>query len=462
MSSDACRRTCCGALLALLLTAGAVNVRAQAGRAEMLLPTVRTAVVQNGAELYAIKADGTVWVRTFLADILQFSPEQEVTVARGARAFGESMVAMVGGGMLTRQPGPALAPGEGWVSAQSTAALASESGAPGQNLVDIYFPSRFLFSGGLLVHTDGALGQPAAGRLAGTHQLSGVARFGVNAVGLTALLGSGSVVSTSSGGNTSCVIPSGAVSLALGPRHGVAALTDGTVRMWGDLSLGQLGQAGAAGAKAVQVPGLHDIIEVATFWNFGVLALGVDRRGDVWMWGSLGPQQHIAPKKVPGLSNVAYVDFGVAPLALRTDGSVLTFDILNRVPPVQVFNGVKPVERLPVGASNTSVCGTPPMSPLPTVPAVPQLPRRPRQSVPAFIVSNRFTCQQPDGTPAGDVTITTRSTISCQDATNRQHQLRRSKGGDFCASAVPGTNTFGAPVPLITGTSCDPAGAVQP
>jgi hypothetical protein len=242
--------------------------------------------------------------------------------------------------------------------------------------------------------------------------------------------------------------------------------------MWGDLSLGQLGKAGAAGSRPTQVPSLKNITQVALSEHLSVIAVAVDREGHVWSWGSLGPTEFLPPRRVPGLDNVVYVDYDIVGFALKSDGTAWVFwpPVGNFDPPQQIFSGVKAPETMLVPAPAMpcqSIAMPARRKDPPSQQQTPSPVQLPQQDPPLpgkkdpqadktapppqgperrpFVIVGRYTCHDKGDRPAGDVTVTTRSAVSCADAHAQQEKVRQSKGGDFCAAANSEHRTSGSP-----------------
>jgi alpha-tubulin suppressor-like RCC1 family protein len=125
----------------------------------------------------------------------------------------------------------------------------------------------------------------------------------------------------------------GVASLATGAYHTCAALSDGTVKCWGDNQPGLqplgLGNGNLAGTSTpVAVPGLTGIISLAASVDD---TCAVRNDGTAWCWGqnfsgqlgngSTAPS--LTPAIVPGLTNVASIAMGQEhTCAALTDGSV--------------------------------------------------------------------------------------------------------------------------------------------
>jgi hypothetical protein len=326
------------------------------------VPTVKTThtVGANGAiSLYAIKNDGSVWERrvTGGTDVLTFTDPVELTPARGARGFGISIVARADGGIVTRQPYT----GE-WTSSPGFLNLSKELPVSGEQMLQLEFPSgRTLFSGGTFFQGDAPLGERLkSGRLRRFWMARNVVQWGLGERSLAALFSDGSLVSVGRGqqGKMECVAETAAVSLAVSPVHGTAAFADGSVRMWGDLSLGQLGAAGQSRSPLTVVPGLQGITHVAVSEIFGVMAVALDRDGHVWEWGAIGRKEFVPPRRVEGLSGITYVQFDLVAIALAKDGTAWAFQPTTGRAPQKVFDGLKPTEDLRIAKPATSPCKT--------------------------------------------------------------------------------------------------------
>jgi hypothetical protein len=149
----------------------------------------------------------------------------------------------------------------------------------------------------------------------------------------------------------------GAVSLSVSPIHAAAAFADGTVRMWGDLSMNQLGKKGQASSVLTQVPHLKNITQVAISEALTLTAIALDRDGNVWEWGGTGHNEFMAPRLVKGLSEVAFIQYDIGGFALRKDGSAWVFQPTTDRAPQRVFEGaVKPVEELRIPPPTVSSC----------------------------------------------------------------------------------------------------------
>lgn len=125
---------------------------------------------------------------------------------------------------------------------------------------------------------------------------------------------------------------SGVRAMAAGLFHTVALMEDGTLRAWGDNSLGQLGNGSSLNFSYVptSVVGLDEIVAVSA-GAFHTVA--VDRNGNVWAWGNnttgqlgtgaLGPAIVENPARIEGLPRVTAVACGMGhTLALDENGFV--------------------------------------------------------------------------------------------------------------------------------------------
>lgn len=130
---------------------------------------------------------------------------------------------------------------------------------------------------------------------------------------------------------------SGGVALALGYRHGLVLMADGTVRAFGDNSTGQLGDGSSEALRdyPVTAVGLSDIVKVAG-GSMHSVALKAD--GTVWVWGrntygNLGQGTadavaHSTPVQVPGVTGVIDIATGRDHvLALHSDGTVSSWGL---------------------------------------------------------------------------------------------------------------------------------------
>jgi len=130
---------------------------------------------------------------------------------------------------------------------------------------------------------------------------------------------------------------SGAVAIAVGYRHGLVLMEDGTVRAFGDNSTGQLGDGSSESLRdyAVTVVGLSDVVKVA---GGSMHSVALQRDGTVWVWGrntygnlGQGTQDaaaHPTPVQVPGLTGVTDIATGRDHvLALHSDGTVSSWGL---------------------------------------------------------------------------------------------------------------------------------------
>lgn len=125
---------------------------------------------------------------------------------------------------------------------------------------------------------------------------------------------------------------SGVKQIALGSRHALALMNDGTVKACGNNQLGQLGLGNFDSKnKFVTVPGLSNIKQVAVGYSHSI---AVTNDGKVKVWGSnsygelgLGDTlKRKSPTEIPGLTNVKQVAAGWNyTLALKTDGTVVAW-----------------------------------------------------------------------------------------------------------------------------------------
>lgn len=124
----------------------------------------------------------------------------------------------------------------------------------------------------------------------------------------------------------------GVLAATFGYDHTLVLLEDGTVRAFGDNSLGQLGDGSIEDRHyPVEVPGLTDIVQVV---GGSKHSLALKRDGTVWAWGrnafgNLGQgladaDPHSTPLLVPGLAKVVHLASGRDHvLAVQADGTVM-------------------------------------------------------------------------------------------------------------------------------------------
>jgi alpha-tubulin suppressor-like RCC1 family protein len=125
---------------------------------------------------------------------------------------------------------------------------------------------------------------------------------------------------------------SGVLAATFGYDHTLVLLEDGTVRAFGDNSLGQLGDGSVEDRHyPVEVPGLTDVIQVV---GGSKHSLALKRDGTVWAWGrnafgNLGQgladaDPHSTPLLVPGLTKIVHLASGRDHvLAVQADGTVM-------------------------------------------------------------------------------------------------------------------------------------------
>ncbi len=140
-------------------------------------------------------------------------------------------------------------------------------------------------------------------------------------------LGDGTTVSRTSA--TAVVGLAGAVDVALGYSHGLAAKTDGTVSSWGANANGQLGDGTTISRTTpIIIPNFGSAIAVAA-GQYHSLALKND--GTVWAWGYNGDGQlgdgstvqRAVPVRVINLTGAVAIAAGrISSYALKNDGTV--------------------------------------------------------------------------------------------------------------------------------------------
>ena len=123
-----------------------------------------------------------------------------------------------------------------------------------------------------------------------------------------------------------------AAPVATGAQHSLALHADGTVRSWGDDSLGALGVGRSlATVTPTPVAGLTGVVAVAAGGSFTVALKG---DGTVWAWGSNGDGElgdgtcvaRSTPGQVIGLTDVKQISAGLGHVVARkADGTVWTW-----------------------------------------------------------------------------------------------------------------------------------------
>lgn len=153
------------------------------------------------------------------------------------------------------------------------------------------------------------------------------------------------------------------IHIAAGSEHTFAVKSDGTVWAWGGNTFGQFGDGthseNSRTPMPVQVPGLSDVVSVATY-SSRVVVLKSD--GTVWAWG-FGPvgdgttANSYTPVQVMGLTHVTAIAAGhFSFAALKEDGTLWTWGgnssgqigdgtTVTRATPIQVpgLSGVKAI-----------------------------------------------------------------------------------------------------------------------
>ncbi len=171
-------------------------------------------------------------------------------------------------------------------------------------------------------------------------------------------LGDGTYGSAPSPPASAVVGVTGAKALAAGQEFTCALLVTGTVRCWGEGSLGQLGNGSSAGSNVpVDVTGLTGVVAISAY-QFSACALLAN--GSVYCWGynasgQLGDGTNTsrnAPVKVVGLSGVTGITAGADhSCAVVADGAVKCWGANASG---QLGDGTNTASLLPVGVSRLS------------------------------------------------------------------------------------------------------------
>lgn len=112
--------------------------------------------------------------------------------------------------------------------------------------------------------------------------------------------------------------------IGAGDCHSLALLRDGTVRAWGDNSLGQVGDGTKINRdRPVTVPGVRDAVAIAAGSSFSVAVLS---DGTAMTWGQMESGPRPVPAVVPGARGLRLVAAGGGhAVALTQTGTVMTF-----------------------------------------------------------------------------------------------------------------------------------------
>jgi alpha-tubulin suppressor-like RCC1 family protein len=189
---------------------------------------------------------------------------------------------------------------------------------------------RALIVAGALIATVGVIPRASASPQPRASDAAGLLAWGDNSAGE---LGNGTLVGSTvpvAVGSTAQV-----TSVAIGGRHDLALLSDGTVQAWGDDTFGELGN-GVASANndtvlPTAVPGLTGVSAVAAGDEDSLALLS---NGTVMAWGANGAGQlgdgkkrgSSVPVPVAGLTGVTAIAAGARfNLALRSDGTVMAW-----------------------------------------------------------------------------------------------------------------------------------------
>jgi alpha-tubulin suppressor-like RCC1 family protein len=148
----------------------------------------------------------------------------------------------------------------------------------------------------------------------------------------------------------------GAAQIAIGQFHTCVLITNGTVRCWGEGSIGQLGDGVLARRETpVDVKGMSHAVQIAASLDM-TCALIDDGTVDCWGGGirngSRVDVRSATPIRVEGLSGVSQIKARGITCALKADGTVSCWDLFDWMPRrVEQLAGVQQI-----GTGNEHAC----------------------------------------------------------------------------------------------------------
>jgi alpha-tubulin suppressor-like RCC1 family protein/6-phosphogluconolactonase (cycloisomerase 2 family) len=309
------------------------------------------AIAEGLASNYVLKPDGTVWA-SGLDDVGQLgNAGQTLSSPSFVQVVNLAGATAIASGPETEHalaiaPVPVsitIAPASATIAAEKTqvfTATATYSGGSTQEVTNIVTWSSSDSTVAAIGQSGLALGLKAGGPMNIQASLGGVSS---NAASLTVTAAPSGTVwawgfnargQLGNGTNTSSNVPvevnnlTGAVAVATGSLHSLAAKSDGTVWAWGFNSDGELGIGNNTPSTVPVQVGLSSVLTVAAGFSHS-LALKSD--GTVWAWGhnadgELGNASNTAsnvPVHVAGLTGVVAIAGGAGySLALKADGTV--------------------------------------------------------------------------------------------------------------------------------------------